>query len=60
MMLLQRLHALRGIAARRQFRNPTRVEDMLSLDAICATPQQRLGPRDGRLRRVRSKLMGKR
>jgi hypothetical protein len=56
----ERLHALRSIPARRQIRKTARIEDMLSLDAICAMPQQRLGPRDGRLRRVRSKLMGKR
>ena len=55
-MFLERLYALCTIPARGQIRKRTRFEDMLSLDAICAMPQQRLGPRDGRLRRVRGKL----
>jgi hypothetical protein len=58
--LLERLRALRRVPARREVRNPARVEDVLSLDSVRATPQQRLGPRNARLRRVRRELAGKR
>jgi hypothetical protein len=58
-VLLERLRALRSVPARRKVTNPARVENVLSLDAVRAAPQQRLGPRDARLRRVRSELAGK-
>ena len=58
--LLERLRALRRVRARRQVRNSARVEDVLSLDAVRAAPQQRLGPSHARLRRVRRELAGKR
>jgi len=57
---LERLRALRRVRARRQVRNPARVEDVLSLDAVRAAPQQRLGPRHARLRRVGRELARKR
>ena len=59
-MLLECLRALRSVPARRKVSNPARVENVLSLDAVRAAPQQRLGPRDARLRRVSSELTGKR
>jgi len=58
--LLERLRALRGVRARRKVRNPARVEDVLALDAVRAAPQQCLGPRHARLRRVRGELARKR
>jgi hypothetical protein len=58
--LLERQRALRRVRARREVRNPARVEDVLSLDAVRAAPQQRLGPRDARLRRVLCELARKR
>ena len=58
--LLERLRALRGVRARREVRNPARVEDVLALDAVRAAPQERLGPRHARLRRVCRELARKR
>jgi hypothetical protein len=57
---LERARTLRRVPARRKVRDPARVEDVLSLDGVRAAPQQRLGPRDARLRRVRRELVRKR
>jgi len=58
--LLERQRTLHGVRARRKVRNSARVEDVLSLDAVCAAPQQHLGPRHARRRLVHGELARKR
>lgn len=58
--LLERQCTLRRVPALRKIGDPARVKDVLSLDAVRTAPQQRLVPRDARLRRVRGELAGKR